>query len=162
MSASIASRANPMALSFSGFGNSVGDLTVNEGLGSPLVVRKFWMKVVFFEMRSETSTKLETSKAISKALIQAHKNRGRNTHAVYKTRLWCSHQLICAYISSFLAVRSIRELVCGHSMLRRNRLQMMHKAGSYAVAFFHLSNRSRASLRGLRNLTGLLISSCEQ
>ena len=109
VSASIASRANSIAVSFSGSGNSVGDLTVNEGLGSPLVVRKPWIKVVFLEMRSENSTKLETSKAMFKTLIQAHKNRGRDTRAACKTRCRCSHQLMCAHISSSSAVKSIRE-----------------------------------------------------
>ena len=36
------------------------------------------MNLVFLEMRSETSTKVKTSKVIPKVLIQAQKNRGRD------------------------------------------------------------------------------------
>ena len=66
------------------------------------------MKVVFLEMRSDISTKLETSKAMFKTLIQAHKNR-RDTEAACKTKFRCSHQLISALMFSPLAVKSIRE-----------------------------------------------------
>ena len=72
--------------------HSDGDLTVNEGLGRALVVRKCWMKVLFFEMRSETSSKLETSKAIFNALAQAQENRGKDTRAAWKSKFWCSHR----------------------------------------------------------------------